>query len=316
MSSWGIAEWYGHDIRTMSGEDRFRAANIALSEGTADAPECPYLTEFSGESTTCSKKGGVCSIRQFDSEGSILNEQQPAVVCPNRFLGSESVNLSIPNGPGESVFAFIAREFFLVETGAKVIKEVPFLYKVDADGSIRSGKAGRIDWIVVPTPPTDDIDKDFNWIAVETQAVYFSGGSMDSDFRQYREDPDTLHAPTVLRRPDYRSSGAKRLAPQLSVKSPVMRRWGKKVAVVVDQSFFNELAQFKDTVEDLDNSEVIWIIMSFTDEMRLQAAEIVFAELDTSIEALQATRPMVKSEFEASLGANLIPLESNKVYDA
>lgn len=49
---------------------------------------------------------------------------------------------------------------------------------------------------------------------------------MDVDFQMYVNKPDELNVTTKNRRPDWRSSGAKRLSPQLEAKSPVMRRWG------------------------------------------------------------------------------------------
>ena len=51
------------------------------------------------------------------------------------------------------------------------------------------------------------------------QAVYFSGKSMENDFVQMRTwtGPGLLF-PQVQRRPDFRSSGPKRLMPQLQIK--------------------------------------------------------------------------------------------------
>lgn len=100
--------------------------------------ECPFLSSFS-TSTPCHKKGGVCSIREYAIDGPIdISESQPAAVCPNRFLEINDT---------ESIFSFLARTFFGVTSGAKVLKEIPFLHKVDADGQIRGAKAGRIDWV-------------------------------------------------------------------------------------------------------------------------------------------------------------------------
>lgn len=195
-----------------------------------------------------------------------------------------------------------------------VVKEVPFLHKVDADGKIRGAKAGRIDWVVIPTPPKKGDSVPLDWIAVETQAVYFSGANMWGDIALYLDAPDRLHAPTGQRRPDYRSSGAKRLAPQLEAKGPVMRRWGHKVVVVVDSAFFAELARMPDTVDDFDNAEVIWIVMRYTDEMSLVEDKVYFAELSDSMAALQATQPMNRNDFETGLKAELWKNNSDKVY--
>ena len=48
------------------------------------------------------------------------------------------------------------------------------------------------------------------------------------------------------RRPDYRSSGPKRLSPQLDVKVPVLRNWGKKVVVVIDRFFYDNMNTLAD----------------------------------------------------------------------
>src|SRR5699024_12537315 len=80
-----------------------------------------------------------------------------------------------------------------------------------------------IDWILIADPDTTT-----EWIAVEIQSVYFSGGNMDVDFQKYVQKPQKLNVTDTNRRPDWRSSGAKRLAPQLAAKSPVMAQWGKK----------------------------------------------------------------------------------------
>lgn len=312
MASWSIAEWYGKDIRTMSGAERREAAEVALAtneHGMAEVeqPVCPFLSSVR-PGAKCNKPGGVCSIRPYEMSAPVtLPDEQPATVCPNRFL--EIYN-------GQSVFAYIAKELYDVDSGAVVVKEIPFLNKVDADGKVRGAKAGRIDWVVIPNPPQKGDKAPLDWVAVETQAVYFSGTNMWDDIALYLEDPDRLHAPQGVRRPDYRSSGAKRLAPQLSAKSPVMRRWGHKVVVVVDESFFAELAALPDTVKDFDNAEVVWIIMRYTDKMNLVVDRVLFAELTDSIAALQATQPMNRGEFETGLKGELWKPNSDKVHPA
>lgn len=312
MASWSIAEWYGKDIRTMSSAERRDAAVVALDTNergmaAVEQPICPFLSAVR-PGAKCNKPGGVCSIRLYEEGTPVkLPDVQPATVCPNRFLEI--------NG-GQSVFAYIAKALYDVDSGAMVVKEIPFLNKVDADGRVRGAKAGRIDWVVIPTPPRKGDEATFDWVAVETQAVYFSGTNMWDDIARYLEDPDRLHAPQGMRRPDYRSSGAKRLAPQLSAKSPVMRRWGHKVAVVVDESFFAELAALPDTIKDFDNAEVVWVIMRYTDKMNLVVDRILFAELNDSIDALQATQPMNRGEFETGLKDELWKPNSDKVHRA
>ncbi len=307
MSAWTIAEWYGKDIQTMTSDQRLHCSEIALRSRkygvkNTDVPTCPFLSNVK-PSSPCNKLGGVCSIRDYSGE----NPTQPATVCPNRFL--ERID-------GQSIFGFLAETLYGVTKGAKVIKEIPFLHKLDADGSIRATKAGRIDWVLIPNPPTDGDTSPLDWIAIETQAVYFSGANMWDDIEAYQSDPTRVHSPSGARRPDYRSSGAKRLAPQLHAKSPVMRRWGHKVAVVVDQSFFDELASMPRNITDFDNAEVVWVVVKYSEAMNLYVSQIQFAELDESIAALQSTEPMVRKTFEDGLRNELWRKSNSKVSDA
>lgn len=308
MTNWGIAEWFGNDIRKMTAKERSDA--VEASRGKEDRPICPFAAELSPD-MKCFKQSGVCSIREYITTDSGKHvkfaESQPTAVCPNRFLQRDAGD--------ETVFGFIARELFDTVDDVKVIKEIPFLDKVTATGAKRPAKAGRIDWIVVPGPPAHGKVTKIEWIAVETQAVYFSGANIGGDISEYALNPAKLHPPTGNRRPDFRSSGAKRLAPQLQVKSPVMRRWGKKVAVVVDEAFFSELAPLTNSVTDFDNAEIVWIVMKYTTGMNLEVSKVVFAELDDSIAALQATKPMSRTKFEEGLREHL-GKDSSKVFNA
>jgi hypothetical protein len=145
--------------------------------------------------------------------------------------------------------------------------------------------------------------------------VYFSGDSMWPDIKAYQDDPSIVHFPAGRRRPDFRSSGAKRLAPQLDAKAPVMNRWGRKVVVVVDMAFFAEMGVLTETT-DFDNAEIVWIVVRFDENMTLQVFSTYFAELVPSISALQAAKPVKKSTFEASLRSSIGNPRSAKVFDA
>jgi hypothetical protein len=58
-----------------------------------------------------------------------------------------------------------------------------------------------------------------DWCALEIQAVYFSGQSMSNEFRMLAEgETEAMPYPAKHRRPDWRSSGPKRLLPQLQTK--------------------------------------------------------------------------------------------------
>lgn len=310
MAGWGIAEWYGKDVIRMTPDERLSAAEHALdanANGMSNAPQpvCPFLSSIK-PGALCTKLGGICSMRQYSATTPVeAIDSQPTTLCPNRFLEFRE---------DETLFGYIARELFGVESGAKVIKEIPFLEKENVDGSGRSAKAGRIDWIVIPKPPMSEVGE-LPWIAIETQGVYFSGDAMWADILSYQLDPSAVQYPVGRRRPDYRSSGAKRLAPQLDAKSPVMNRWGRKVVVVVDQAFFAEMGSLAVTT-DFDNAEIVWVVLRYSDDMSLQVDALHFAELISSIGALQAAKPVNKQVFEADLRLALTLKKSGKVFDA
>src|SRR5204863_1798236 len=114
---------------------------------------------------------------------------------------------------------------------------------------------GRIDNVLVHT--TRD---PMHWCALEIQAVYFSGAAMGREFKLVQTfTGEGLPFPAANRRPDYRSSGPKRLMPQLQTKVPSLRRWGKKMAVVVDEAFFRALGPM-DHVPDISNCDIAWFI--------------------------------------------------------
>lgn len=128
------------------------------------------------------------------------------------------------------------------------------------------------------------------------------------EFEAYADAPSPVLFPDGNRRPDYRSSGPKRLSPQLDVKVPALRNWGKKVAVVIDRFFFENMntlshadPRAKNDRERLDNSEVAWFIVDYDEDLNLTASKTVFASLENSRQALNATEPLSKADFTRSL---------------
>ena len=75
-------------------------------------------------------------------------------------------------------------------------------------------EAGRVDLVV------SQDGKASRWFGLEVQAVYFSGDAMRPEFEALLTDNKPgVPTPVGKRRPDWRSSSAKRLMPQLQVKS-------------------------------------------------------------------------------------------------
>jgi Restriction endonuclease NotI len=291
---YGIHEWFGTDLSLMSESERKRAAVNALASTLPEVP-CPHMSALRS-AFMCSKKGGVCSIRQYErndvgvapSPGGL-----PVTVCPQRLM------------QGGALLRW-AGEILLGTSHPIAIKEIPFLARVGATGELdakeKERKAGRIDWVLIHP----DISGSLKWCAVETQAVYFSGKAMDSEFESLASaSGNATPFPTAVRRPDYRSSGPKRLAPQLQVKVPELRAWGAKTAVIVDEYFFSEMSDLpqvrgNDSKDQLSNAEVIWLIAK-NDAAGLLPSRVVYARLEESVRALNATQPISRDAFVREL---------------
>ena len=272
MSRYGIAEWFGEPLETMPPPRRKRFARSAL--GHAPQPACPFQTGR----PRCSKAGGVCSIRQGDGH--------PVILCPQRF---EEGSL-IPRWLGEIVgfeSIYLARE-------------IGFMRDPDTGRS-----AGRIDLITASDPEASA------WFGLEIQAVYFSGDAMQPEFEALLVNDDPAPPPPVgRRRPDWRSSSAKRLMPQLQIKGPTLRQWLTKLAVAVDQPFFEAVGGATETPShDLNEGDIVWLIPRIGDNFRLERHHWEVLSLEDSSEKLLYADRIGRAEFEAALRAKLKPLE-------
>lgn len=211
MTRYGAAELYGFDLASLSPE-RIRQ----LSSANHKQVPCPFKKAEAGKpQPTCSKKGGVCSLRQYeqDNEKKVTPVGSPVTTCPHRFLES---NL---------IFEWVG-ETLLATKSPAIISELPFLMGEGVKSGKEGDAVGMIDKVLV-----NPIGETLKWCALEMQAVYFSGKSMENDFAAMRDwRGPGIPFPRVQRRPDFRSSGPKRLMPQLQIKVPTISRWGHKMA--------------------------------------------------------------------------------------
>jgi hypothetical protein len=140
------------------------------------------------------------------------------------------------------------------------------------------------------------------------QAVYFSGDAMGKDFGYIaRYDGNDLPFPAGKRRPDYRSSGPKRLMPQLQIKVPTLRRWGKKMAVIIDRSFFDEIGQM-DRVKDISHCDIAWFVVKYEEKgtkVILEPDFVSFTTLEKTVEGLTGGTPVSLGEFERRIKRKL-----------
>ena len=284
---YGIAEWYGEPLENMSAARRQALAKVALGQDAA-VPRCP----FQRGNVVCSKKGGVCSIQTYRTYlGEFLSDRigersgNPVITCPKRFSQDDLVPKWLAKIVGFDQ-VFLARE-------------VPFMR------SPTTGRpAGRIDLVVAGNRTAS------RWFGLEIQSVYFSGKGMPDDFEMLSRDTGRLPpSPTATRRPDWRSSSAKRLMPQLQVKVPTLRRWATKLAVAVDVPFFEAIGGPSSSPnKDLNDGDIIWLVPRVSDAYQLEAVHWEVLSLEHSSKKLLAAKKVKRAEFEKALRRKLLPL--------
>lgn len=157
-------------------------------------------------------------------------------------------------------------------------------------------------------------DGSLRWYGLEIQAVYFSGRGMQSEFVTLRDDhnPD-LPFPGAVRRPDWRSSSAKRLMPQLQIKVPTLRRWGSKLAVAVDSPFFESMGGPSPTPSrDLNDGDIICLVSRLLSNggggYALSRGHWEVLTLEESCKRLLAAETISRGAFEQTLLDKLEPL--------
>lgn len=297
LTRFGIGEWYGKSFAHMTGEERRTLSNIALRHrGKISAPRCPFKNPEGTDA--CTKNGGVCSLRLYQDagDGTANIVEGPAgdlrTVCPHRFKQNDTIYERV----GLTILG--RRQIWSVN-------EVRFLQRVTAESEgdeTTREDVGNIDDVLVD--PTDRS----NWCALEIQSVYFSGKAMSGLFNHIRLFPgEKIPFPDAVRRPDYRSSGPKRLMPQLQIKVPTLRRWGKKMAVVVDEAFYRNLGAM-DTVSDLSNCDIAWFVVRYDESVlpaKIQIDEPNKQTLERAVEGLTGGTPVTREEFEQKIALKL-----------
>ena len=288
---YGIAEWYGRPFPQLSPDERRGLAAIALGE-ESNVPACP----FQPDGPPCRKPGGVCSlIRYAQSKTGRIGQPEgnPAIVCPARFQQSTML------------MRWFAEIVGFAPEDAMLAREVPFMH-----GTATGKPAGKIDIVLAR-----ESNGELRWYGLEIQAVYFSGKGMASEFLAMTTDshPEPPF-PGAVRRPDWRSSSAKRLMPQLQVKVPTVRRWGSKLAVAVDRPFFNSIGGPGASPRlDLDDGDVIWLVPELTPNRTggysLTRGHWEVLTLEETNEKLLAAAPVQRSSFEDELRKRLQPME-------
>jgi hypothetical protein len=291
VTHYGAAELYGLDLSALSPE-QIRE----LSSAKSGEVSCPFKVQENGKpKPKCSKKGGVCSLRQYVQQDSGLVQATgtPVTTCPHRFLERKLI------------FEWVG-ETLLGTKKPAIISELPFLMGEGATTGEEGDAVGMIDKVLVNSSRDT-----LKWCALEMQAVYFSGKSMENDFSVMRSwQGSGIPFPRVQRRPDFRSSGPKRLMPQLQIKVPTISRWGRKMAVVIDLAFWKSLGEMR-KARDLSNSEIAWFVVSYSGpkngQFHLQRHEVHYTTLSHAVEGLTGGTPMSLESFENEIRARLLP---------
>lgn len=222
MSKNPLAEVFGFPISNRS-RDAKRYRRLRLCPFNNVVPSCTK--------DKASNPLGVCSIFESNS---------PAIICPIRFRENWRV--------AEDAASF----FFPKGTKWTSLTEVRL-------NDAKDDSAGNIDLVLVSYNKSGKIT-DFG--AVEIQGVYITG-NIRNPFEKYMASPndnadfDWSNKPNYPK-PDYLSSSRKRLAPQLLYKGSILNKWGKKLAVALNNGFYNTLPELQEI--DPTTADMAWLI--------------------------------------------------------
>ncbi len=242
------------------------------------------LCPFNNKVPNCTKDKaedplGVCSVREDD---------HAVITCPIRFREDWHI-------------ADEAADFFF-PAGAK------WTSLTEVRLNDKNGKsAGNIDVVLVSYDKEGAIT-DFG--ALEVQAVYISG-NVRRPFNRYMQDPVKnanmdWSKETNYPRPDFLSSSRKRLAPQLLFKGGILHAWKKKMAVALDESFFETLPKLEAVKkEEADMAWLVYDLKQSGKRLKLTRSRIVYTKFSEALEAI--TRPEIgdAAEFLKVLQAKL-----------
>lgn len=302
---WGPSEWFGHDIETMTQEDRLRVAQDALLPSGESGRACPHLSAVTRLPYLCTKAGGVCTVQKYSSSstGQISLQGHRVAICPLRLISS-------------SVLNEIARNVLGSNINVVLVKEVPYSFSLTK--TLKSGEpaaAGRIDWLLV-----DESDPS-RFCAVETQSVYMSGTTQDITFGAFVAAGGLMAMPPEHRQPDYRSSVPKRLGPQLENKARHLSSTNRKTVVIVDEYVRSNMSPLQEipvpgayagsperaVQHKLNCSEVIFVIVKLNAYGGLEIAEILYCTISSALASLSAVSAMSHSDFEAIVAGLVDP---------
>lgn len=272
---YGIAEWYGESIVTMSPARRRELALIQQG-GQSEPLPCPPRCH-SGAVCHCSKNGGVCSIREYSvaPEGGGLTFGPVRTTCPYRF---EEKGL---------IFRWIGGELLGTEEPL-VLSQIPLLERTQ-DG-VAEGDLWHFRKLLVDPETAPSL-----WCALEVQETSISGvDSIDGAVPPLRGGSDGMSIPHGCRAPKDRDAAFLHLLPHLQAKVPAIRRWGCRLAVVVDEVFYANVGPLW-TVDDPSNGDVVWFCVGYEEGpggLTLSPCAVHVTTLEDATSGLSAAVPI------------------------
>ncbi|HEY0759172.1 MAG TPA: NotI family restriction endonuclease [Acidisarcina sp.] len=253
-----ISEVFGNDT------------SLSLDSKERKRAHCPF------RQSACTKQGitdplGTCSL----SDG-----ETATVICPVRFL------------QGGRLFSDAGLVAF--GRGQRVIAVPEFkLLEIPATASQKKKKIGKVDFLLAQL---DEHDRAVNFAALEVQSVYISGLTTRPAFKHYLRTGEL--SVEDRRRPDFRSSAQKRLMPQLALKVPIFRRWGKRFFVAIDSTLFATLPAMTET--SVGNAEITWLVYTFAKQAQggyvMLPPKILHTNWEDVVNALREGSPPEQSE--------------------
>ncbi len=229
------------------------------------------LCPFNNNVPSCTKDKakdplGVCSV---------LYENKPVITCPVRFRE----NWLIADDAADFFFGEDAKWTSLTE-----VRLTDYYGK----------SAGNIDVVLVAYNDSGEV---YDFGSLEVQSVYISGNVRDP-FIHYmnhcegNEELNWIGQPNYPR-PDFLSSSRKRLAPQLMFKGGILNAWNKKMAVALDEAFFNTLPKLKRVSKN--EADMAWVVYRLSSQSNrayeLEKVETVYTRFTDALNTI--TRPKV-----------------------
>jgi hypothetical protein len=85
---YSVGEWYGVGFESLTSTERFTRAKTECETNAILGMACPFQQD-----AKCNKKGGVCSLRQYQQVGDgLVSGVEPVITtCPQRFLEADTI---------------------------------------------------------------------------------------------------------------------------------------------------------------------------------------------------------------------------------